>query len=168
MKRRVSIHELKRPVSSIDTAKVEDAFKADLPILEAPVQGAVYAHGADWAKKKNHTVVVTIRRDVKPMRVVAVKRTNKERVRNRSSHRSRATSFAISSAIGWNRLMRAMAREKSAGSDAIARQIRAHACACAFARGRSLEGIALDSDLAAGWDARTVESEIRTRLALKR
>lgn len=73
--------ELQEPTSegrAIDTAKVEDAFKANLPILEAPVQGAVYAHGADWAKKKNHTVVVTIRRDVKPMRVVAVKRTNKE------------------------------------------------------------------------------------------
>lgn len=65
------------------------------------------------------------------------------------------------------RLMRAMSRE-GAHADHVARQIRAHACACAFARGRSLEGIALDSDLAAGWDARTVESEIRTRLALKR
>lgn len=64
------------------------------------------------------------------------------------------------------RLMRAMARE-GGRAGVIARQIRAHACACAFTRGRSLEGIALDSDLAAGWDARTVESEIRTRLALK-
>lgn len=73
--------ELQEPTSegrAIDTDKVEAAFRADLPILEAPVQEGAYAHGADWAKKKNHTVVVTIRKDVRPMRVVAVKRTNKE------------------------------------------------------------------------------------------
>jgi hypothetical protein len=37
-----------------------------------------YGSGADWAKKRNHTVVVTIRKDVKPRRVVAVKRVQKE------------------------------------------------------------------------------------------
>lgn len=73
--------ELQEPSSegrAIDPAKVEAAFLPDLPILEAPEQGATYAHGADWAKKKNHTVIVSIKRNVRPMRVVAVKRTNKE------------------------------------------------------------------------------------------
>lgn len=73
--------ELQEPSSegrAIDPLKVEDAFRADLPIFEAPDTTALYAHGADWAKKKNHTVVVTIKKNVRPMQVVAVKRTNKE------------------------------------------------------------------------------------------
>lgn len=73
--------ELQEPSSegrAIDPLKVDDAFRADLPIFEAPDATALYAHGADWAKKKNHTVVVTIKKNVRPMQVVAVKRTNKE------------------------------------------------------------------------------------------
>jgi hypothetical protein len=40
-------------------------------VIEAPVEGATYATGADWAKKKDFTVVDTLRTDVRPMRRVA-------------------------------------------------------------------------------------------------
>lgn len=40
-------------------------------IVEEPVAGATYATGADWAKKKDHTVIDTFRTDVRPMRRVA-------------------------------------------------------------------------------------------------
>lgn len=72
--------ELQEPSAegrAIDQEKCREAFRDDVQ-LEDPVDGGKYATGADWAKKKNHTVIVTIRRDVRPMRVVAVKRTNKE------------------------------------------------------------------------------------------
>lgn len=76
---------------AIDTGKVEAAFKADV-LLEPPatkqelrtggeyvtiVVGS-YGTGSDWAKKKNHTVIITIRKDVRPMRVVAIKRVQRE------------------------------------------------------------------------------------------
>jgi hypothetical protein len=72
--------ELQEPSSegrAIEVEKTEQAFQLDVP-LEAPVAGAQYSTGADWAKKKNHTVVVTIRKDVRPMRVAAIKVVNKE------------------------------------------------------------------------------------------
>lgn len=72
--------DLQEPSSegrAIDTDMVEAAFRTDVP-LEGPVAGGVYGTGADWAKKVNHTVVVTIRKDVRPMRVVAVHRVQKE------------------------------------------------------------------------------------------
>jgi hypothetical protein len=62
---------------AFDTDCVERAFRADLG-LEERVDGGQYAHGADWAKKVNHTVTVTIRKDVRPMRVVAVRRQQKK------------------------------------------------------------------------------------------
>ncbi len=76
---------------AIDTAKVEAAFRADLK-LEDPltiekadpkgqlvtVVVGVYGTGADWAKKKNFTVIITIRKDVKPMRVVSIERVQRE------------------------------------------------------------------------------------------
>lgn len=40
-------------------------------IIEEPVKGATYATGGDWAKKKDHTVIDTLRTDVRPMRRVA-------------------------------------------------------------------------------------------------
>lgn len=72
--------DLQEPSSegrAIDTDQVELAFSRDVQ-LEEPVPGGVYGTGADWAKKVNHTVVVTIRKDVRPMRVVAVRRVQKE------------------------------------------------------------------------------------------
>jgi hypothetical protein len=72
--------ELQEPSSegrAMDTDKVKAAFRPDVT-LEPPVPGAVYGSGADWAKKVNHTVIVTIRKDVRPRRVVAVKRTQRE------------------------------------------------------------------------------------------
>jgi hypothetical protein len=41
---------------------------------EGPVAGATYAHGADWAKSLDWTEIVTLRTDVKPVRLVAYER----------------------------------------------------------------------------------------------
>jgi hypothetical protein len=40
-------------------------------VIEPPIVGATYATGADWAKKKDHTVIDTLRTDVRPLRRVA-------------------------------------------------------------------------------------------------
>ena len=40
-------------------------------VIEPPVKNATYATGADWAKKKDFTVIDTFRTDVRPMRRVA-------------------------------------------------------------------------------------------------
>ena len=42
--------------------------------IEAPVDGATYATGADWARKQDWTVIVTLRMDTNPARVVAFER----------------------------------------------------------------------------------------------
>jgi hypothetical protein len=42
--------------------------------IEAPVDGAKYATGADWAKDKDYTIIDTLRIDVRPMRRVAWQR----------------------------------------------------------------------------------------------
>lgn len=39
--------------------------------IEPPLPGATYAHGADWAKSKDYTVLDTFRTDVRPFRRVA-------------------------------------------------------------------------------------------------
>lgn len=46
--------------------------------LEPPVDGGSYCHGADWAKKTDHTVQHTLRRDSRPLKLVATRRTQKE------------------------------------------------------------------------------------------
>ncbi len=40
-------------------------------VIEPPVEGATYATGADWAKKRDFTVIDTLRTDVRPLRRVA-------------------------------------------------------------------------------------------------
>ena len=45
--------------------------------IEAPQRGATYVHGADWAKQQDYTVVVTLRTDVRPVRLVAFQRTHR-------------------------------------------------------------------------------------------
>lgn len=42
--------------------------------LEAPVDGATYATGGDWAKKQDRTVIWTNRTDTRPYRLVAFER----------------------------------------------------------------------------------------------
>ena len=42
--------------------------------IEEPQDGARYATGADWARKKDWTVIITLRTDCTPMRVVAFER----------------------------------------------------------------------------------------------
>ncbi len=71
---------------AIDTGKCEAAFQLadlaestqDTAVVEPKDPDGKYATGTDWAKKVNHTVIVTIRKDVRPMRVVAVTRVQKE------------------------------------------------------------------------------------------
>lgn len=46
-------------------------------IIEEPVKGAKYATGADWAKKKDFTIIDTFRTDVRPIRRVAWLRTGR-------------------------------------------------------------------------------------------
>jgi len=45
--------------------------------IEPPMPGASYAHGADWARKEHFTVIVTLRYDVRPARLVAFERTGR-------------------------------------------------------------------------------------------
>jgi hypothetical protein len=46
--------------------------------FEKPDPKGQYVHGADWAKKVDNTVIISFRIDVKPMRLVAFERRNKE------------------------------------------------------------------------------------------
>ena len=39
--------------------------------IEPPIAGARYAHGADWARKQDRTIIVTLRIDCRPARVIA-------------------------------------------------------------------------------------------------
>ena len=45
--------------------------------FEPPIKGAKYTHGADWARKQDWTVIVTLRVDVEPVMVVAFERTGR-------------------------------------------------------------------------------------------
>lgn len=45
--------------------------------IEPPIEGAKYATGCDWAKKRNFTVIDTLRVDVRPMKRVAWQRTGR-------------------------------------------------------------------------------------------
>jgi hypothetical protein len=42
--------------------------------IEAPVAGALYSSGADWARKQDWTIMLTFRHDCKPARLVAFRR----------------------------------------------------------------------------------------------
>lgn len=46
--------------------------------IEAPLAYGEYVTGADWAKEKDWTVIVTFRTDVSPWRLVAYSRTNRK------------------------------------------------------------------------------------------
>ena len=83
-------YDLQEPTAegrAIVTEKVDAMFTEQLGTyqgmdgeyleLEAPVDGARYATGADWARKQDNTVVWTWRSDVKPMRLVAFERLNR-------------------------------------------------------------------------------------------
>ena len=69
---------------AIDPTKVREMFKRELGefvggngeliIAEPPQEGATYATGADWAKKQDWTVIITLRTDCNPYRVVAFER----------------------------------------------------------------------------------------------
>jgi hypothetical protein len=45
--------------------------------FEEPKPSATYAHGADWAKDQDWTVIITIRCDVTPYRIVCFERTGR-------------------------------------------------------------------------------------------
>jgi hypothetical protein len=46
--------------------------------VEPPLPGAIYQHGADWAKSNDWTIIVTVRIDVSPCRLVAFERTGRK------------------------------------------------------------------------------------------
>ncbi|HSD72458.1 MAG TPA: hypothetical protein VLE54_06695 [Thermoanaerobaculia bacterium] len=56
---------------------VYDGKDGEYVEIEPPAKGGVYAHGADWARSKDFTVIVTLRRDCAPMRLVAFERMNR-------------------------------------------------------------------------------------------
>lgn len=72
---------------AINPDKVQHMFRSDMGIykgydremleFEPPVKGARYSTGADWARKKDHTVIVTHRTDCRPVRVVAYVKLNR-------------------------------------------------------------------------------------------
>jgi len=51
-----------------------DATHKKCAVCKSKLRNARYATGADWAKKQDHTVIVTIRYDVSPWRLVAFER----------------------------------------------------------------------------------------------
>jgi hypothetical protein len=82
-----SEYDLQEPSSesrAILTEAVEATFRPELGTfrgapgesieLEPPAPGATYATGADWAKDVDWTIVVTIRTDCRPYRLVAYRR----------------------------------------------------------------------------------------------
>ena len=66
---------------AINTDSVRNMFRKDLGEYSGAVDeyiqiepfdpGGKYAHGADWAKKNDYTIIITIRVDCTPMRIVA-------------------------------------------------------------------------------------------------
>jgi hypothetical protein len=69
---------------AIFTEFVEQCFKKELGEyddrdgeyieIEAPVREGEYAHGADWGRKVDFSCIVTLRTDIKPVRIVAYRR----------------------------------------------------------------------------------------------
>lgn len=83
--------ELQEPAPdsrAFDVASIARMFKEELGeyegrngefvIAEEPEKGATYTTGADWAKEKDWTIIITIRTDVTPLRVVAFQRMGRE------------------------------------------------------------------------------------------
>ena len=72
----------------INTEKVKATFLRDLGVFEGaagqyieteePQPGAKYVTGADWARKQDWTIIVTLRTDCKPARLVAFERRGRE------------------------------------------------------------------------------------------
>lgn len=73
---------------AIVTEKIDAMFKRELGHyrgalrelieIEQPEAGARYATGADWARKKDFTIIATFRYDCRPMRLVAFQRRGRE------------------------------------------------------------------------------------------
>lgn len=57
---------------------VFDGAAGEVVVAEPRAAGGTYTTGADWAKDRDWTVVVTIRTDTTPMRVVAFRRMGRE------------------------------------------------------------------------------------------
>lgn len=61
-------------VLPLDPVRLEDGEAVE---FEQPIDGATYAHGADWAKEQDWCVFATLRTDVTPYRLVAYRRTGR-------------------------------------------------------------------------------------------
>jgi hypothetical protein len=71
---------IENPVWKCRACKCEIAAEGKVACLKckADMRRAMYAHGADWAKEKDHTVIVTFRIDVNPIRLIAYERLQRE------------------------------------------------------------------------------------------
>jgi hypothetical protein len=83
-------YDLQQPSSenrAIFPEAVEAMFKRELGIfegypgqvieIEPPIAGASYVHGADLARKRDFTVLITLRTDIKPLKIVSFMRLNR-------------------------------------------------------------------------------------------
>lgn len=51
-----------------------EGYNGEYIEIEPPQEGAKYSTGADWARKRDWTIIITLRKDVRPMRLVAFER----------------------------------------------------------------------------------------------
>jgi hypothetical protein len=75
--RAFDLEKLNKCFVDMDTVDERHAGNDDLWVFEEPRSDAWYAVGADWAKEKDKTVIVVARTDVKPHRIVYLRRVNK-------------------------------------------------------------------------------------------
>lgn len=59
---------------AIDTEAVKRMFEQRGDLEPEPEPGHLYGTGGDWARKVNHTVIITLKRSVKPIKLVWIKR----------------------------------------------------------------------------------------------
>jgi hypothetical protein len=67
-------HHCKHPYRKLDILSLSCI---NCGIERRVTRRGIYAHGADWAKKKDWTVIVTLRIDIQPARLVAFERTGR-------------------------------------------------------------------------------------------
>lgn len=75
--RAFDLDKLNKCFVHMDTVDERHAGNDDLWVFEEPRLDAWYAVGADWAKEKDKTVIVAARVDVKPHRIVYLRRVNR-------------------------------------------------------------------------------------------
>ena len=75
--RAFDLEKLNKYFVQMDVVEERHAGHDDLWVFEEPRLDAWYAVGADWAKEKDKTVIVVARTDVRPHRIVYLRRVNR-------------------------------------------------------------------------------------------